>query len=517
MKFLAVDGLGQVSRIGLGTWQFGSKEWGYGDEYAAGTAIDIVQRALELGVTLFDTAEVYSSGKSERILARALGNRRESVVVASKIFPLAPFPPIVLRHQAASADRLQLKTIPLYQVHQANPLVPDSVIMRGMRTLLDAERIGAVGVSNYSVARWRKADTALGQPVVSNQVQFSLAHAGPLKHLVPFAERQNRMIIAYSPLAQGLLGGRYTVDNRPGGVRRFSPLFGVENLRRVQPLLATCPRGRGRPPGQAGAGGARLVAEPCPRWSSSPVRPASSSSSSTSPQPISNSTQDRWPRCRPQRPRSIRCRRFAPCSTRRDTRWAAENLNDGAVVASTSRVSVVTAQCPCRGEATHHDDMEPHMRIARTATLAAAGLALITTLAACGGGVDGSAQAAANNIQDAIKANQSSEGSRVASGPADSATDPSTADVSTSAAPTPSPAKSERPGGTTVSRSPSADATAEQGFGDGVDVTVNLNYQNLGTEDDTPPDADIEIDGETQKGSSTPLASPAAARRRAPS
>ena len=239
MKFLAVEGLGQVSRIGLGTWQFGSREWGYGDEYAASTAIDIVHRALELGVTLFDTAEVYGSGKSERILARALGNNRESVVVASKIFPIAPFPPIVRRREAASASRLHLNTIPLYQVHQPNPVVPDSVIMRGMRTLLDDGRIGAVGVSNYSLARWQKADVALGRPVVSNQVQFSLAHAGPLKDLVPFAEQQNRIVIAYSPLAQGLLGGKYTVENRPGGVRAWSPLFGRENLRRVVPLLDT--------------------------------------------------------------------------------------------------------------------------------------------------------------------------------------------------------------------------------------------------------------------------------------
>jgi aryl-alcohol dehydrogenase-like predicted oxidoreductase len=239
MKFLAVEGLGRVSRIGLGTWQFGTREWGYGDEYAAGTAIDIVHRALELGVTLFDTAESYGAGKSERILARALGNSRESVVVASKIFPIAPFPPIVRRRAAGSARRLHLKTIPLYQVHQPNPVVPDSVIMRGMRSLLQERRIGAVGVSNYSLARWRKADAALGQPVVSNQVQFSLAHAGPLEDLVPFAEQHNRIVIAYSPLAQGLLGGKYSVENRPGGVRRFSPLFGPENLRRVEPLLAT--------------------------------------------------------------------------------------------------------------------------------------------------------------------------------------------------------------------------------------------------------------------------------------
>jgi aryl-alcohol dehydrogenase-like predicted oxidoreductase len=239
MRFLEVPGLGQVSRVGLGTWQFGSREWGYGEDYASGVAAQIVSRARELGVTLFDTAEIYGFGKSERILGEALGDEREEVVVASKLFPVAPFPPVVRRRQAASAGRLQLRRIPLYQVHQPNPVVPDSVTMPGMRSLLDEERIGAVGVSNYSLSRWGRAEQALGRPVVSNQVQFSLAHPQPLDDLVPFAERENRVVIAYSPLAQGLLGGRYTVDNRPGGVRAANPLFGAENLRRAAPLLDT--------------------------------------------------------------------------------------------------------------------------------------------------------------------------------------------------------------------------------------------------------------------------------------
>jgi aryl-alcohol dehydrogenase-like predicted oxidoreductase len=240
MKYLEVDGVGRTSRIGLGTWQFGSREWGYGDQYASGPAREIVQRALALGVTLFDTAEIYGTGKSERILGEALGDERANVAVASKIFPVAPFPAIVKQRERASAKRLQLDRIPLYQIHQANPIVPDSVIMPGMRELLDSGRIGAVGVSNYSLERWQKADAALGRPVISNQVQFSLAHPEALDDLVPFAERENRIVIAYSPLAKGLLGGKYGLDNRPpGGVRAMEPLFGTENLRRVEPLLQT--------------------------------------------------------------------------------------------------------------------------------------------------------------------------------------------------------------------------------------------------------------------------------------
>ncbi|BDB41812.1 MULTISPECIES: aldo/keto reductase [Mycobacterium] len=239
MKYLQVDGVGQVSRIGLGTWQFGSREWGYGDDYASGAARDIVKRARALGVTLFDTAEVYGLGKSERILGEALGDERADVAVASKVFPVAPFPAIIKQRERASARRLQLDRIPLYQIHQPNPLVPDTVIMPGMRDLLDDGKIGAAGVSNYSLSRWQQADAALGRPVISNQVEFSLARPRALDHMVPFAERENRIVIAYSPLAQGLLGGKYGVDNRPGGVRSVNPLFGTENLRRIEPLLQT--------------------------------------------------------------------------------------------------------------------------------------------------------------------------------------------------------------------------------------------------------------------------------------
>jgi aryl-alcohol dehydrogenase-like predicted oxidoreductase len=237
VRYLDVDGLGRVSRIGLGTWQFGSREWGYGDAYADSTARAIVRRARDLGVTLFDTAEIYGLGRSERILGEALGEDRSEVALASKIFPLAPFPPVVRQRWEGSARRLGVRRIPLYQVHQPNPVVRDQVTMVGMRRLLDEGRIGAAGVSNYSLPRWRAADQALGRPVLTNQVQFSLATAEPLSDLVPFAERENRLVIAYSPLAQGLLGGKYGLDNRPGGVRAMNPLFGTENLKRAGSLL----------------------------------------------------------------------------------------------------------------------------------------------------------------------------------------------------------------------------------------------------------------------------------------
>jgi aryl-alcohol dehydrogenase-like predicted oxidoreductase len=95
-----------------------------------------VQRALALGVTLFDTAEIYGLGKTERILGEALGEKRAEVAIASKIMPIAPFPAVIKQRERASARRLQVGRIPLYQIHQPNPVVLDSVIMPGMRSLL---------------------------------------------------------------------------------------------------------------------------------------------------------------------------------------------------------------------------------------------------------------------------------------------------------------------------------------------------------------------------------------------
>ena len=163
MHYLGTDTAKKISRIGLGTWQFGSREWGYGERYAGAVAQSIVARALELGVTLFDTAEIYGFGRSERILGRALGGNRESVFLATKLLPILPVAPVVEQRAVASADRLGARMLDLYQVHTPNPLVRDGTIMRGMAALQRVGLVGEVGVSNYSLPRWRAAENALGR------------------------------------------------------------------------------------------------------------------------------------------------------------------------------------------------------------------------------------------------------------------------------------------------------------------------------------------------------------------
>lgn len=253
MRFVEVPTDRPVSQIGLGTWQFGSHEWGYGPEYDDREASAIVRRSLELGVTTFDTAEIYGRGRSEQILGaalRAADADPDRIFLATKIFPILPIAPVVQQRAVASAKRLGVSAIDLYQVHQPNPVLRDDTTMRGMQALLQVGLIRHAGVSNYSLERWREADHALAQahnraelvdgktPVVlSNQVQYNLVQSGADIDLVPFARDNGRLIIAYSPLAQGLLSGRFGPDERVGGVRTANLHFLPENRKAAGPIL----------------------------------------------------------------------------------------------------------------------------------------------------------------------------------------------------------------------------------------------------------------------------------------
>ncbi|RIV36040.1 aldo/keto reductase [Micromonospora radicis] len=239
MRHVQLDTAKPLSRIGLGTWQFGSREWGYGPDYER-LAGDIVRRAVELGVTVFDTAELYGFGRSERILGAALAGDRDKVNVATKIFPVLPVASVVQQRAVASAARLGVTGIDLYQVHQPNPVVGDQATMRGMRALQDVGLVDEVGVSNYSLRRWQVAEAALGRRVLSNQVRYSMLDRRPEEDLLPYAEQAGRLVIAYSPLAQGFLSGRYDVHHPPvGAVRRANPYFLPENLARGTALIET--------------------------------------------------------------------------------------------------------------------------------------------------------------------------------------------------------------------------------------------------------------------------------------
>lgn len=208
MRSIEIDGL-RVSRIGLGTWQFGSREWGYGEDYARETAPALIRRALELGITMLDTAEIYGFGNSERIIGEALAGipaaDRAGLTVATKFMPVAPAERILAWQAAGSRRRLRMDTLDVYYAHAPNPLVSTRRVMQSLRPLVGEGLVRRVAVSNYPVAQWREAERALRAPVIANQMEFSLVSPGPAGDQVPYAADHDRLVVAYSPLGQGLL------------------------------------------------------------------------------------------------------------------------------------------------------------------------------------------------------------------------------------------------------------------------------------------------------------------------
>jgi aryl-alcohol dehydrogenase-like predicted oxidoreductase len=219
-----IEAAARYSVIGLATWRFGGRDTGGAGVDAAGAG-RVVARARELGITVFDTAEVSGFGRGERILGAALRDSggTDDVVVATKILPVLPTAAAVQRHAVASARRLGVQRLDLYQLQQPHPVVPDATTMRGMRALRDAGVVDQVGVGSYPLRRWQRAEPALGGRILSNQVQLSLVSRGPLEHLVPWAGRTGHVVLAWSPLAGGLLADGGVADAAAPPDRRRGP------------------------------------------------------------------------------------------------------------------------------------------------------------------------------------------------------------------------------------------------------------------------------------------------------
>ena len=236
-----------ITPVGFGAWAIGGGGW----EFAWGgqddqDSIAAIREALDAGVNWIDTAAVYGLGHSEEVVARALDGVRDRPYVFTKCSMVwderrrighSLKADSIRRECEASLRRLRVDAIDLYQVHWPNPLVAQRSTMAGMHTLQAGGLVGQVGVSNYGLGRWRAAEAALGTPVVSNQVRYSLLTRRPERRLLPHAAAAGRLVVAYSPLAQGVLAAKYTADTAPGGVRAGNLLFSAENLRRAGPVL----------------------------------------------------------------------------------------------------------------------------------------------------------------------------------------------------------------------------------------------------------------------------------------
>jgi aryl-alcohol dehydrogenase-like predicted oxidoreductase len=239
--------------LGLGTWAWGDKAtWGMGSydtELTEDRIAEAWAASLAAGVTLIDTAEVYGDGESERIIGRLLAAdpmARDKVVLATKFMPLPHRLDVkgALRSALlASIERLGVERVDLYQIHGPVSLRSKAALADALAAVVEEGLTQAVGVSNYSIGEMTKIHAALarsGVALASNQVEMSLLRQRPLTSgLVAACQRLDVVVLAYSPIGQGRLTGKYSAANPPPAARKFSshPMAAVDEvvavLRRV--------------------------------------------------------------------------------------------------------------------------------------------------------------------------------------------------------------------------------------------------------------------------------------------
>lgn len=232
--------------LGIGTWAWGdSLFWGFGSDYGETEVRQAFEAAIANGASFFDTAEVYGLGKSEQLLGQFLQQTTQPVQIATKYFPL----PWRFGKQAvadaltASLERLGVEQIALYQVHMPfDFFMGQSTLMEALAEEVKRGRILSVGVSNYSATQMQQAYDYLARydvPLAVNQVRYSLlARQIEQNGVLDKARELGVTILAYSPLAQGLLTGKYTPDNTEvTGARKLDPKFSASGLSKIEPLL----------------------------------------------------------------------------------------------------------------------------------------------------------------------------------------------------------------------------------------------------------------------------------------
>lgn len=239
----------RVPRMGVGAMVWGQPKgmarWtpaqlAYGPSHGTAEEEEALKVSLDAGVNLIDTAEMYSGGASEHRVGELI--RGKDVLIATK-FPPSPFSrddafPKALED---SLTRLQRDSIDLLQHHFPSGRISIPKLMNLMADAVEAGKVKAIGVSNYSAEQMRLAHAELakrGIPLASNQVQYSLLYRKPEVDGVLDACRELGItLIAYSPLAMGALTGKYSAHTKASGLRRFLPNFNRKSLESVQPVV----------------------------------------------------------------------------------------------------------------------------------------------------------------------------------------------------------------------------------------------------------------------------------------
>lgn len=234
-----------VSPLAVGTWAWGDRSyWGHGERFADADLVDAFIASAEAGLTFFDTAEVYGKGESEKIVGYLARKWERPLVIATKYAPLSgrAGAASVAPALSASLARLKLPKVDLYQLHWPDPSVGSVEELTGaLADELVAGRAGLAGVSNYGAEETRRAHAVLaarGLPLASNQIHYSLLHrACELDGTFDACRELGVTILAYTPLEQGILAGRYPPGTRPPGTRGQHPRFSDEALARAAKVV----------------------------------------------------------------------------------------------------------------------------------------------------------------------------------------------------------------------------------------------------------------------------------------
>lgn len=252
-----------VSALGLGCMGM-SEFYGATDD---SQSLATLERALELGVTLYDTADMYGSGHNEELLGRFLKSRRERAVVATKFGivrepgkydrTIDTSPAYVARACEASLKRLGVDTIDLYYAHRLSPAVPVEDTVGAMAELVRAGKVRALGLCEVSAATLARAHAV--HPIAAVQSEYSLWTRDPEAEVLPLCRRLGIAFVAYSPLGRGLLTGTIGKDTALAETdfRRLSPRFQGDNLDanlRLVEAVKSVAGERGHTPGQVALG-----------------------------------------------------------------------------------------------------------------------------------------------------------------------------------------------------------------------------------------------------------------------
>jgi aryl-alcohol dehydrogenase-like predicted oxidoreductase len=248
-RVLGKTGL-KITSIGLGCWQF-SKQLNLAGKFWPDLNDELIQKivslSLEGGINWFDTAEMYGKGASEKALSNALqslGKKPDEVLIATKWWPMFRFASNIPKTIDKRISALSPYPIRLYQVHQPWGFSNEKAEMSAMAELVEKNQVGHVGVSNFGAGKMKNSWKALdkrGIPLASNQVRYSLLDRSiETNGVLSLAKELGITIIAYSPLAQGLLSGKFH-DNpellENTGFRKYSFLFSRKGLEKSLPVI----------------------------------------------------------------------------------------------------------------------------------------------------------------------------------------------------------------------------------------------------------------------------------------